>query len=312
MKKVIKHIVKFTSICMVVYACIMFVLCNVYLKDVALIYRVMNYALPTGKYSKQRFDEFSKQNQYQVVFLGSSHAMFHYDTQFFEKEGYTAYNLGTQNQSIVDSYLILKNYINSKNCDVVLMDFYASMLTAQSSDESSINLIAHANKTSLVKDIILEHREPKFINSALVRVFTMRAPFNEALNDSFGYYRGSVFSKKTVKGSFQFGPSSNKVPAVNRVELAGLDKLLKQAKLNGVNVALCSSYQYSQAKAHPYLFFLADSVCQANNVPFLDLTYHNNLVFNHDFSDGNHLNYFGEQQYNRALLDSLRARKILK
>jgi hypothetical protein len=279
----------------------------------ALVFRVMNYALPTGKIGKSRFDDFSKISKYDVVFLGSSHAIFHYDTQFFEKEGYTAYNLGTQNQSLNDSYLVLKNYLYKDNCDLVLLDFYSNILLAKSTEESSVNLIAHANKISLIRDLILEHHEPKFLNSALVRLFSQRHPYNEALLDSFGYYRGSVFSTKTVRKNFNVkAESDNKLPVINRDELKGLDKTLKQAKLNGVRIVLCSSYQNKASKAHPYLFYLADSVCKANDVTFLDLTYQNNLIFKHDFSDGNHMNYYGEQQYNRALIDTLKTRGIIK
>lgn len=310
----LKHILYFLLFTAFFYLLLMVVLCNVKMAGTALIYRVINYAIPSGKYGLMRFEEFGKSKKNDVVFIGSSHAIFHYNTKYFDDRGYAAYNLGTQNQTLTNTYLLAKNYITSANCKLLVVDFYTVLLSARNSNESSINLIASTNKPSLVKDIILEHKELKYINNAFIRLLTFSEPYDESKVEPFGYYKGSVFSKKTVKKDFEAKSNSNfsTLPYINRNEVKALDKLLKQAKQADVQVVLCSSYQNKNFRAHPYLFFLADSVCKANQVPFLDLTYQNNLVFLHDFADGNHLNYYGEQIYNKALVDTLESLNILK
>ena len=50
-----------------------------------------------------------------ILFLGSSHCYRTFDTRFYNANGYTCFNLGSSNQTPIQTYILLSQYLDSIN-----------------------------------------------------------------------------------------------------------------------------------------------------------------------------------------------------
>lgn len=81
-------------------------------------------------YNLTRFREIKNYRNLDVVFVGSSTCYETYDTRFFKENGIHSFNMGSANQTPLNSYFLLKNYYNSLSPKVIVVDVTPDNLTS--------------------------------------------------------------------------------------------------------------------------------------------------------------------------------------
>ena len=120
----LKRILLFFTLAVVIYALAIFFMSHVKFQGSPLIIRTGNYYTLPGGYSWQRFHEFDPAAHWDAIILGSSHAYRGYDPAVFAEKGYRVFNLGSSGQTPLNSYFLIKHYLDSMNCPLLIFDMY--------------------------------------------------------------------------------------------------------------------------------------------------------------------------------------------
>lgn len=100
-----------------------------YRKHTLLQYLTHNLLEPGDRYhSLVRFREAEARGPVDVVFFGSSHAYRGFDPREFEGAGHSAQNLGSTNQTPLNSYYLAQRYLPSLAPKVVVVEVYYATL----------------------------------------------------------------------------------------------------------------------------------------------------------------------------------------
>lgn len=84
--------------------------------------RNVNYRLGMWDYTYTRLQEAGKVGEVDVLFAGSSHAYRSFDTRLCASRGLRAFNLGSSNQSPVQTDMLLRRYVDSLRPRVVVVE----------------------------------------------------------------------------------------------------------------------------------------------------------------------------------------------
>ncbi len=77
-----------------------------------------------------------------ILFIGSSHAYRSFDPRLFAEAGLTTFNLGSSQQTHLQTHVLLKRYLDPLNPKIVFYEVYPAIFAA-SSVESALDLIAN-------------------------------------------------------------------------------------------------------------------------------------------------------------------------
>ena len=128
MQRFFKNTMVFLFVSMLAYVLIFWALCSITVGGTPLIYRTSETLNWKGGNSFVKFNEFNQANEYDFIFIGSSHAYRGYDTHVFERAGYTVFNLGSSAQTPLNSLEIIKDLITKENCVTVVIDVFSGAL----------------------------------------------------------------------------------------------------------------------------------------------------------------------------------------
>ena len=103
MKALLKNILLFGLIALTSYITLFSVLYFIRIGNVPLVYRTTQGNVFKGGLTYKKFQDFDKNEKYDIIILGSSHAYRGYDPVIFESYGYKIYNLGTSAQTLLSS-----------------------------------------------------------------------------------------------------------------------------------------------------------------------------------------------------------------
>ena len=125
----VRKLISFTGVVIIIYITAFAALFFVSSFNIPLVFRITNANILKGGFTYVSFRQFDKAKKYDVILLGSSHAYRGYDPAIFREYGYRMFNLGTNSQGNLVSYVIAKNYINKSNCSTVILDVYDRVFT---------------------------------------------------------------------------------------------------------------------------------------------------------------------------------------
>ena len=112
---------------------------------IPLVYRATSGQVWEGGKTYRKFRAFNEKESYDAFVLGSSHALHGYNPEVFKAKGIKMHNLGTDDQNLMCSYYLAKEYITHSNCKVVILDVYDRVMTFQNL-ESISDFIQNINK----------------------------------------------------------------------------------------------------------------------------------------------------------------------
>jgi hypothetical protein len=104
--------------------------------------RNVKYHLGVGDYSAWRLREAGKTHDVDVLFIGSSHAYRTFDPRFYAEKGLSVFNLGSSNQTPLQTEMLLRTYLDNLNPRLVVMEVHPDVMCLDGV-ESSIFLANH-------------------------------------------------------------------------------------------------------------------------------------------------------------------------
>ncbi|MCB0794007.1 MAG: hypothetical protein KDB88_04650 [Flavobacteriales bacterium] len=292
-----------------IYLVLFGVLCTVQRDGTPWIYRTNEYFKWKGGISYQKFQEFDPHRSYDVVFLGSSHAYRGYDPELFGHRGYSAFNLGTSAQSPLNSYFIVKHYLNARNTGLLVFDAYEVAMEIDGM-ESTMDLSQNISMDRAAVEMALAHRDPRGLNMVTLRA--MRSSAEPMYSDSNYRQGGAVILADSVKKELHY--QVGKPLDLNPVQMNYLRKIFALCTERKIPLVLVNHYFPKASDREKHRAF--NDRLQREMAPFglkyFDLAYDHQLDDRDHFYDHNHLNAAGARIFNAQLIDLLERDGVLK
>jgi hypothetical protein len=301
MMQLLKKISLFLLSSITIYLVVFAALFAIKVGGIPLVYRATSGQVWEGGKTYRKFKSFNENDTYDVFVLGSSHALHGYDPDVFKSRGLKMHNLGTDDQNLMCSYYLAKDYITKNNCKVVIIDVYDRVMTFQNL-ESISDFIQNINKEKTAAHVAMASKDIRAIN-----MFTLRQ-FNK-------FSAPLLINKEVIKDGYI--PLNYKLTKphdeikwrykTNEYQLGYFDKLLSYLSNSGFKVVVVEH-------PLPYLYFPPEHQAFLNDinpilakygVKFYDFTGKSGLTDLKFFADENHLHIHGVEKYNNLLIDEL-------
>jgi len=117
-----------------------------------------------------RFEELQKARDIDVLFIGSSHSLRTFDPRYFEKHQLRAFNLGTANQTPMNTYYLLERYLSQLKPRLVVLEAYWETLEIDGI-EGTIAITANRGPGWDTVKMALTTRHPKVLNAQWSSLF---------------------------------------------------------------------------------------------------------------------------------------------
>ena len=120
MKVRLKLIFPIVCLITVIYYAIIYLLFHFQFQKTPYIKYVQNSVLLDKGIFQRTRSEIDTIKNVDIIFLGSSHAYRAFDPDIFQNHGFSSFNLGSSSQSPLNSYFLMKKYI--QKCNTVIME----------------------------------------------------------------------------------------------------------------------------------------------------------------------------------------------
>lgn len=260
-------------------------------------------------HSHTRFIEVKKTMNVDILFLGSSHAYRGFDTRIFAAKGLFTFNLGTSGQTPIQTYILLKRYLEKLNPKLVIYEVDPTRFSGDGV-ESSLDIISNDKIDSYTFKMAYKLNHLKTYNTLLYSIlrelFNLDKSYNEPIIKGFDtYISGGFVERKYTK----FKPSKlqNKNIELRNSQLESFKQIISYLKSKNIDLILVftpvtKSY-YSNYQNINYYNKLIKSYSEYYN--FNELL---SLVDSLHFYDSHHLNQNGVKIFNEKLIEILNSR----
>lgn len=294
---------KFLVAALGLYLLAMLVMARVPINGLPLVFRTADYYTWPGGDSWACFREFMPDTTYDAVVLGSSHAYRGYDPYVFAEEGYRVFNLGTSAQTPLNSYFILKRYLDSTNAPLIIFDIHEGVLI-NDGFESTSDLTINLPDAGPALGMAVAQRDLRTVNLVALRMgLDRRAPYYTEPG-----YLGLGYSPKpdSLKAAI---PGEPRPVVLNERQGEFLERCIRLCNERGMRMVIVSHYARANMRGdyHRPLTNYLDSLLGDTEVPYLDFSSVPGIEDMDWFYDYNHLNRAGARHFTRQLVDSLEA-----
>jgi hypothetical protein len=302
-----KRIGLFTITLAVLYASAMWVMAHMDILGRPLVFRTGDYYNWPGGHSWTNFHEFNAADHYDAVIIGSSHAYRGYDPQVFAERGYTAYNLGSNAQTPLNSLPILRHYLDSHHHPLLIFDVYEGVFT-NTGLESTADLTQNITSGPAALDMAWYLGELRGLNMMALRFCT---PHRQPLyTDPHPVRQGFLVVTDSVGSPM---PPNHKSLTILPRQVEFFKDCVNLCRERGIQMVVSQHQARAGTNHQRHEIFKAciDSVLAGTGIPFLDFTFAPGLDDLDNFADNNHLNASGARIFTGQLVDSLVARGFL-
>lgn len=308
MKKLVINGSVFFIVALLIYIAVFSGLYFLSVNGTPLLYRTSDVLNWKGGSTYQTFKEFDRKEKYDLIILGSSHAYRGYDPAYFKAEGLKTFNLGSKAQALMNSYYIAKNYVDSSNCKMVILDVFEGPFMTDGM-ESTSDLVENITLDKPAMQMAFGLRDIRGINMITLRFISK--PSSPVYIDS--NYVGAGYTE--TPDSVKLPISYNRVPfEPEERQLHYFKKIIDYFKEQDIPLALvnhpmpeelgASSHHSFVKTLHPYI--------KKYNVPFLDYALNHSLHSRDHFYDHNHLNKAGVRIFNSVLIEDLKKKDLIR
>ena len=303
----------FAATTAVMYVGVLAVLCGIHRQGRPFVHWFYPELHWKGGASWMRYTEFDslRNEHFDAIILGSSHAYRGYDPRIFNEQGYSCFNLGSSAQTPMHSYHLLKEVLDHDNTGLLIFDCYDIMMEADPLEATS-DLTMNVPWTGAAWGMALDQRDPRGLLMVTVR--------------SLLSGEGPIYSDSTYRsGGYCETPDSLRHPVwyKPRNEWRPFDHMqdrfaaiLDRCKEQGISLVLVNHPAPSTANPIKHKAFAAwvHAVADPRGVPFIDLAFDHGLPLNdHDhFYDHNHLNRAGVRIFDEHLIRLLEQGGLLR
>lgn len=278
-------------------------------------------------------------NSIDIMFLGSSHARFSFDTKKFnEKLGMNTFNLSTADQTPVVGYYALQQALRHQSPKVLVYEAYTSKMCDDSNITAAnfvyyylkdydikLKMLASLRKEDKFRDFVINSniktyrfRQSFYVWAELIRthklnpaaVFADKNVFDDIEYRGDGYLASDkVVTQENLINS-PFKSAGNHV--FNKKQLDYFGKAIDLCKAKGIKVLIVTAPMpkatIDYIKEYNSLSKTISDFSQKRGIKYIDY----NLISNRDkifddscFRDSNHLNTKGASKLDNLLTDTL-------
>jgi hypothetical protein len=279
------------------YFAVLILLTNLKIGGNKLVYRAVQGLVWKGGYSYDRFREFDPAKKYDILIFGSSRANRGINPKRFEKAGLTVYNLGTDDQTPLNTCVLVKQFVKKDHCRLVILDIYDKVFS-QDPLESNSDLIQNLNNDNDALKMALATSDMRAINQFGVRLLLHNDP--PEYRAEGGLYNGY----RALKENFHYSNDFH-IYKRNEKHLKAFEEVL--AYLKECNVPCLLICQPLPLKPLNHDLFISDlqPMLKKYDLQLYDFTENRKIVCPDGFADMSHLNWKGAERYSDFLLDSL-------
>lgn len=307
MKRFIKSIALFAALLVVFYPAALFLwgmLAPSFVKS------NLNYPLAYSGHSFTRLKEVKTTRSVDVLFLGSSLAYRGFDTRIFHANGLSSFNLGSSNQTPIQTKVLLNRYLQPLNPKVIVYEVQPEVFSVDGV-ESALDILANdPNDLNSIK-MAMELNHIKVYNTLLYAFMRdalgLNSSFVEPLSKDDDRYIAGGFVEKQMRfyksasqqpKAWQFNPRQVSAfrEIVSRIKDQKIELILVKAP---VTQSLYRSYSHTQEFDH--LMRQTSTYYNFNEMLSLDDSLH--------FYDAFHLNQQGVKLFNDKLIELIKENK---
>lgn len=250
-----------------------------------------------------------------VVFFGSSHGYRGFDPRIFEGEGLQVFNLSSTVQTPLNAYYLQKRYLPPMRPQLVVVEVYYHTLQSDGL-ESYRDLVVNLSPSSELSEMALATRNLGAMNFALAKQLGWIADVESATQvpvEGERYVEGGYTERDSTRSHESTG---GEIAVTLRTEqLDHLVAFSEAVRARGASVVWVTHPlprdHLRRVPTYPALRDQITATARRADVPYWDYNERLDLHPTEDFSDFNHLNTSGVEQFNRALLDDLREAGLL-
>ena len=275
----------------------------------------LNYKIGSYGHLNSRVKDLITYGDVDILFLGSSHAYRGFDPRVFKKYGIKSFNLGSSNQTPIQTEILLKRYLNSLNPKIVVFEAFPGVFSSDGV-ESAMDLIANDKIDYQTIKMALDLNHVKVYNTLICGMI------RDLLNLDSDFVEPERIQKwkdTYIKGGFVEKEISffenNEVYSLKKWDLVkyqkdAFERIIKKLTKLKINVILVqapitkerhNSYS-NNSEIDSYFKSLADYY------NFNDIL---NLPSTTYFSDSDHLNQYGVEIFNKSFIDILKNNNYL-
>lgn len=281
--------------------------------------QITNLYLKEGGYGNT-MTKFKEMDNYKgnidILFLGSSHTYRSFNTDFFKQQQLKTFNLGTSNQTMMNTFYVTKEYLSKNPAKIVVIDVFSQMLIDRYNTESAIDLICNTKLSSSLLKMTLKHNKVNIYNTFLFEcnkrlLGNVLSSRKESLitHENIYHLGGFVESKKKKQQVYLSKLSETRLNLSER-QLSYLEKIIALAQKNKSKVVLVHTPITKELKTKMRNYYInifkIKEISKKYNTLLLDFNdgeYKWNSKI--DFYDSEHLTQEGVNKFNPIFLKKM-------
>ncbi len=274
-------------------------------------------------YSLKRFQEADTTYNIDLLFVGSSHSYRSFDPKIFELNNISTFNLGSSQQTPINSYYLLEEYLPQMKPKKVFIECFWRVLQVKDKGiESSLDLVSN-KRLSLETLKMVAKSDNHLVYNAFIYQFINRIfnPLSTEKQNNIPYnnYKGRGYVESTRELKIQtLNSLKEHAWTYKDHQLRYLQKCIeicKKFKAEPVLVMTPVTEEFlNSATNHPELFQRLRELANSNGVMLLNYNdnFYSKLNSLEHFYDPNHLNYQGVTLFSEALIKDIVRHNILE
>ncbi len=167
MRRLVRNTVLFTLTTVAVYLLLLFAL-----GDWGWV-RTARTEMGNRGFLNSRVKDIRNYHNVDVLFLGSSHSYRTFDTRFYRAQGLSCFNLGSSNQTPIQTYVLLKTYLDSLNPKFVVFEVHPDIMK-NDGVECAVDLLINTPVTWEATKMAWHTGNMKVINTWLYSLYNQK------------------------------------------------------------------------------------------------------------------------------------------
>lgn len=309
----ITKLLKFLTGLILAYLGIILLLSNIYIGDHSILARTTENVWKPGthrSYSLLRFRDIEEFENIDILFAGSSHCFRAFDPRIFSEKNLETFNMGSNSQSPLNTYYLLKRYIDRLNPKLLVYEIYFEVLLSTDGLESYYDLMGNTGYSFEMLEMALATNNPNAFNA-------MTGTYLRRIWEPLSSVEQVQYKEKYVYGGYCERTDSSEAPDFTdfgKIKLADiqfeyLEKMIRFLRERNVGVLFVTHPLPDElvAEVHNYddISRQIDNFAKKLAVEYIDFNEILDLETDEHFKDSNHLNSAGVQIFNAALIDTL-------
>ncbi len=120
-----------------------------------------------------RIKDIANYHDVDILFLGSSHSYRTFDVRVYQNLGLKCFNLGSSNQTPLQTHVMLQEYLDSLNPKHIVFEVHPDIME-NDGVESTVDLLLHAPLSCNLTKLAWGHRNMKCVNTWIYSIYNQK------------------------------------------------------------------------------------------------------------------------------------------